>query len=82
MPITLRIALVENLRRITARIAERRAARESADNAADAPLGIGADNRQPTEQALQTLGTATLNGTYTVQLQHLRDHDPTCATAL
>jgi cyclic beta-1,2-glucan synthetase len=83
VPITLRIVLVENLRRIAARIAERRAARQLADDTADALLRLGANNHQPTEEALQTLGTATLNGTYTVQLlQRLRDHDPTCATAL
>jgi cyclic beta-1,2-glucan synthetase len=83
--ITLRVALVENLRRLATRIVEARNAREEADRLADNLLEIA--GRQPDEliEELQAaMGKARrLDRAFIVQLtQRLRDQDPEVWPAL
>lgn len=83
--ITLRVALVENLRRLATRIVSARNAREEADKLADNLLEIG--GREPDEliSALQTaMGKTRRNDrAFIVQLtQRLRDQDPEVWPAL
>ncbi|MFY9572711.1 MAG: glucoamylase family protein, partial [Blastocatellia bacterium] len=83
--ITLRVALVENLRRLATRIISARNAREEADKLADKLLEIA--GRQP-EELIATLESATrkrkpLDRAFAVQLtQRLRDQDPEVWPAL
>jgi cyclic beta-1,2-glucan synthetase len=76
VPISLRLALVENLRRLTDRIAASRNERDEADTLADRMLEAG--QRQP--QDLISLLPRTrrpLGSAFVVQLtQRLRDQDP------
>src|SRR5437762_3843431 len=79
VPITLRLALVENLRRLATRIVSSRGEREEADKLADKLLEIA--QRQPDEllQALSSrLGKRKAIGrAFVVQLtQRLREQDP------
>ncbi|MEP7111788.1 MAG: glucoamylase family protein [Ilumatobacteraceae bacterium] len=83
--ITLRILLVDNLRRLTEQIVRRRAARHLADELADEILGIGDDKLQPVDDTavLQRLARVQLTRTARVQLfQRLRDQDPANTPAL
>ncbi len=80
--ITLRVVLVENLRRVTEAIVRGRAARREADALADDLLGLG---RRPGEPAaaLRRLEGARLVTAFAVQLvQRLRDQDPAVTPAL
>ncbi len=80
--ITLRIVLVENLRRAAARIASGRAERQDADRLADLILGI---NGPPQPLALHdTFGNdQRFSPAFVVQLvQRLRDQDPDVTPAL
>jgi cyclic beta-1,2-glucan synthetase len=73
--ITLRVVLVENLRRIAERIVRSRAARTEADTLADSLLGPG--GQSAIVPALQRLEKAPLETAFAVQLvQRLRDLDP------
>jgi cyclic beta-1,2-glucan synthetase len=73
--ITLRVVLVENLRRIAERIVRSRAARNEADTLADSLLGPG--GQSAIFPALQRLEKAPLETAFAVQLvQRLRDLDP------
>jgi len=73
--ITLRVVLVENLRRIAERIVRSRAARREADTLADSLLGPG--GQSAIFPALQQLEKAPLETAFAVQLvQRLRDLDP------
>jgi cyclic beta-1,2-glucan synthetase len=73
--ITLRVVLVENLRRIAERIVRSRAARHEADRLADSLLGPG--GQSAIFPALQRLEKAPLETAFAVQLvQRLRDLDP------
>jgi len=73
--ITLRVVLVENLRRIAERIVRSRAARHEADALADSLLGPG--GQAAIFPALQRLEKAPLETAFAVQLvQRLRDLDP------
>jgi cyclic beta-1,2-glucan synthetase len=73
--ITLRVVLVENLRRIAERIARSRAACHEADTLADSLLGPG--GQSAILPALQRLEKAPLETAFAVQLvQRLRDLDP------
>ena len=73
--ITLRVVLVENLRRIAERIVRSRAARHEADALADSLLGPG--GQTAIFPALQRLEKAALETAFAVQLvQRLRDLDP------
>jgi cyclic beta-1,2-glucan synthetase len=81
--ITLRIVLVENLRRAAARIVSSRAARQEADALADRLLGVNGHSGEP--DALIGRGTdrASFSPAFTVQLvQRLRDQDPRVTPAL
>ena len=81
--ITLRIVLVENLRRAAARIVSSRAARQQADTLADRLLGVNGHTAEP--DALLGLGGdyAAFSPAFTVQLvQRLRDQDPRVTPSL
>ena len=81
--ITLRIVLVENLRRGARRIVTSRAAREEADILADRLLGMNAQPAEPVGSALQPYEQAPLQAAFAVQLvQRLRDQDPRVTPAL
>jgi len=81
--ITLRIVLIENLRRAAELIASRRAMRQQADRVADRLLGAGGREAQPLATVLPLLESIQLSATFAVQLlQRLRDHDPEATPAL
>jgi cyclic beta-1,2-glucan synthetase len=80
--ITLRIVLVENLRRAAARIVSGRAARQDADNVADRLLGLNGYAAQPDAFACRDAAGASLPPAFAVQLVlRLRDQDPTITPA-
>ncbi len=73
--ITLRVVLVENLRRMAERMVSSRAARHEADTLADSLLGPG--GQSAILPALERLEKAPLETAFAVQLvQRLRDLDP------
>jgi cyclic beta-1,2-glucan synthetase len=75
--ITLRIVLVENLRRAAERIVSGRAAREMADALADRILGAGNQEAEVPEVVLSGFDSKPLRREFAVQLvQRLRDQDP------
>jgi len=81
--ITLRIVLVENLRRGARRIVTARAARQEADALADRLLGVNGRPGRPMRAVLQRYEQAPLAGPFAVQLvQRLRDQDPKVTRAL
>ena len=81
--ITLRVVLVENLRRAAQRIANSRAAREEADDVADRLLGSSGYTAEPDLLIERLDRDATLSGAFVVQLvQRLRDQDPKVTPAL
>ncbi len=81
--ITLRVVLIENLRRAAELIASRRAVRQQADHVADRLLGAGGREPQTLASVLPELESVQLSTTFAVQLlQRLRDQDPEATTAL
>ncbi len=81
--ITLRIVLVENLRRAAERIVHNRTERQRADELADRLLGVHGFAAEPLLKVLQAWHDVPLPGTLAVQLLHrLRDQDPTATPAL
>jgi cyclic beta-1,2-glucan synthetase len=79
--ITLRIVLVENLRRVAHRIVISRAARQNADTLADKLLGV--NGQRPDPEALRRAAPDDLLPAFAVQLVHrLRDQDPRITPAL
>jgi cyclic beta-1,2-glucan synthetase len=81
--ITLRIVLVENLRRAAERIAGGRAERQQADSFADWLLGLNAVPAVPMSAVLRAWDAVPLSTTFTVQLLHrLRDQDPNITPAI
>src|SRR6266853_2332127 len=75
--ITLRIVLVENLRRAAARIVSSRAARQEADALADRLLGVNGYAAEPDALVRRAADRASFSPAFTVQLvQRLRDQDP------
>jgi len=81
--ITLRIVLVENIRRSSERIVHSRAARQEADALFDRLLGVGKRGAEPAETVLRRFNERSLSREFVVQLvQRLRDHDPTVTPAL
>src|SRR5579859_4973294 len=82
--ITLRVVLVENLRRCTDALLRARAARLEADAIADALLGLGnGDRGSGAAAALPGRDGARLATAFAVELvQRLRDHDPAVTPAL
>ena len=81
--ITLRIVLVENLRRIAKRVIDSRAGRRAADELADRLLGAGGHAAEQPETVLPLHPQTTFPDAFLVQLVHrLRDQDPGIAPAL
>ncbi|MDQ2970107.1 MAG: DUF3131 domain-containing protein, partial [Acidobacteriota bacterium] len=81
--ISLRLVLVENLRRLVERVAERRFAREQADRLADRILGTDAGAPGDPATALRELERHRLTRPFIVQLvQRLREQDPETTPAL
>src|ERR1700730_256879 len=81
--ITLRIVLVENLRRAAASIVNNRAMREEADAVADRLLGIDGVPAEPDVLARREAQGAEFLPAFVVQLvQRLRDQDPKVTPAL
>ena len=80
VPITLRILLVDNLRRLAEEVVHNRAARQQADELADSLLGMG---HEEASAALGRLDRTTFSDSARVQLfGRLRDQDPTVSPAL
>ena len=81
--ITLRIVLVENLRRLADGIVVRRAARQEADILADRLLGAAERDAEPVASVLSGMNKTNLVPAFSVQLvQRLRDQDPKVTPAL
>ena len=81
--ITLRIVLVENLRRCAERLGTSRAERLEADGAADRLLGVGSLEAEVPDAALRRFQGIRLPRAFAVQLvQRLRDQDPAVTPAL
>ncbi len=81
--ITLRIVLVENLRRLAGRIVHNRVARREADVLADRLLGVSGRAAEPVTRALKDYESRPLPEAFAVQLVHrLRDQDPRITPAL
>jgi cyclic beta-1,2-glucan synthetase len=81
--ITLRIVLVENLRRSAQRIVTSRAERQEADGVADRLLGVGISEADTPEVAFRQFEGMHLPTAFAVQLvQRLRDQDPAVTPAL
>ncbi len=77
LAISLRVVLVENLRRLAERIVHSREARLEADELADSLFGSGALAAQPPANALRRFEGKPLATAFAVQLvQRLRDLDP------
>jgi cyclic beta-1,2-glucan synthetase len=83
LAITLRITLIENLRRLAEAIGARHSARQQANDVADAILGRGANAPQPAGTLLIRLDQAAWSPSFAVQLSlRLRDLDPDATPAL
>jgi len=81
--IHLRVALVENLRRLSQAINRAREGRARADALADRLLAPGDQPPERSEAALRGLGNALLSRAFAVQLvQRLRGQDPSVTPAL
>lgn len=81
--ITLRIVLIENLRRMAERIVEDRVARRDADALADRLLGLSGRPPEPVASVLAAHEQGPLADALAVQLVHrLRDQDPKITPAL
>ena len=81
--ITLRILLVENLRRSAERIVSSRAGRQAADQVADRLIGIASGEAEPAAVVLRPFESTRLSRSFAVQLiQRLRDQDPAVTPAL
>ncbi len=81
--ITLRITLVENLRRLADAIVARISASQLADTLADNILGVESREAELTTAILQSLNQVPWSTAFAVQLaQRLRDRDPNTTPAL
>jgi cyclic beta-1,2-glucan synthetase len=81
--ITLRIVLIENLRRVAGQTVSNRRARQQADDIADRLLGLGVDAAEPASAVLVPHERGRLSEAFAVQLAHrLRDQDPSVTPAL
>ena len=83
LAISLRVVLVENLRRLAERITARGAARERADAIADALLGTDGAPKPEPAAVLQMLEETPFSQAFAVALgQRLREQDPAVTPAL
>ncbi|HIJ62140.1 MAG TPA: glycosyl transferase [Rhodospirillaceae bacterium] len=83
LAITLRIVLVENLRRLALGVVNNRAARTLADAVADRLLGVGGETGISVPEVLGRYERAPLPDAFAVQLVYrLRDQDPRITPAL
>jgi cyclic beta-1,2-glucan synthetase len=83
LAITLRVTLVENLRRLSDAIVVQLAASQRADEIADGIIGSAQTDPVPTSITLQRLTQAPWSTAFAVELaQRLRDHDPDTTPAL
>jgi len=83
VPITLRIVLIENLRRIAVRIVGSERTRREADRIADDLLGISGRSLQAASDAMQGMGESPLPMAFAVQLvQRLRNKGAEAALAM
>ena len=83
VPITLRIVLVENLRRSAEQIARARAACREADDLADDLIGAGGRAAAAPKAALRRFDSSRLPAPFVVRLlRRLRDQDPQVTQAL
>ncbi len=81
--ITVRIILVENLRRLAERVVHDRAARQEADALADRLLDLANRSMEPAAKILRQFEGGPLAPAFAVQLvQRLRDQDPVITPAL
>ncbi len=81
--IHLRVALLENLRRLTTLVIRARKGRARADQMADRLLGLSGRPAEPAEDVFSGLGSAPLASAFAVQLlQRLRDQPLSVAPAL
>lgn len=82
LAITLRITLVENLRRLAESIQARQMASQLADTVMDAILGTANTDPDPSAALLRTLDQAPWSPAFAVELaQRLRDRDPNTTPA-
>ncbi|HKY46425.1 MAG TPA: glycosyl transferase, partial [Acidimicrobiia bacterium] len=83
IPTTLRLILIENLRRMAEAIVLARRLRRQADQIADGLLGVGSSQPGDARLALDRYGTVDLPQPFAVQLLlRLRDHDPEATPGL
>jgi len=83
LAITLRLTLVENLRRLADAIGSRMAARQRADTLADRMFGTAASEPEPLVLLQASLDAAPWSTAFGVQLAlRARDHDPETTPAL
>jgi cyclic beta-1,2-glucan synthetase len=83
LAITLRITLVENLRRLADAIMAQQSAIHLADTLADQILGAAKEDSEPASTILHSLDQAPWSAAFAVELaQRLRDHDPNSTPAL
>ena len=81
--ISLRILLVENMRRLAEQIVASREARQQADEIADGLLGLGLESADTVTASMRRLSRLALPTAGQVQLfQRLRDQDPAVTPAL
>ena len=81
--ITVRVVLVENLRRLAQRVVHDRAARQEADALADRLLDLANRSMEPAATILRQFEGGPLAPAFAVQLvQRLRDQDPVITPAL
>jgi cyclic beta-1,2-glucan synthetase len=73
IPITLRLVLIENLRRFAARIVDSQQSRLEADQIADSLLGVGELARRNIEEVIESIEMRSISRGFAVQiLQRLR----------
>ena len=83
LAISLRVVLVENLRRLAESVAARGLARDEADAVADAMLGSGGAAKSDPASVLRELEQRPFDQSFAVQLvQRLREQDPAVTPAL
>ena len=83
LAITIRVVLVENLRRLADLIVGSQASRDAADTLAERLLGAGIRSPEAAATALREFEHSSLTRSFAVQLvQRLRDEDPATTPAL